>query len=529
MALFDHERSVMLAAFTWSETKTMGFGSDARVQRWFDAIPGGLAWLGLALTIMGAYAAPSAVIGIAALLALYVAARFVLAGIAAVWGLRLIRRWEAVDWRAEYDRRAARDSLPLDAVRHLVIIPNFREDYAVLRRTLDRLTEQRCARDRIGDTITVVLAMEAAEPGAREKGERLRDEYRGAFAEVLVTTHPAGLPGEIPSKSANLAWAARAAVGAIHELPRAQQAAPLHGDPDAVVVTAMDADTLWHPQYFEALSVLFATDPQRYAAFWQAPIRYHANIWTAHPLMRLLHGYSSAWELAYLTAPWWLGLPMSSYSASLRLLDQAGFWDPDAIADEWRMYLKSYFRRGGDQRQQPVFLPFLAQATTGATARDAIRARYWQTFRHAWGAKEIGYALARMMRVPTWGSLRLLLRVAHDNLLAGAGWVILFGGSQLPVWFHPAWARAHLTTLPFVALQAAFLVIALLTVAFWALDMRLRPPRATPWTVRERAVELVSLPLMAVLTMAVVTLPVIHAQTRLMLGKSIEFRVTPKS
>ena len=34
-------------------------------------------------------------------------------------------------------------------------------------------------------------------------------------------------------------------------------------------------------------------------------------------------------------------------------------------------------------------------------------------------------------------SFKLLLRLAHDILLAGAGWVILTVGSQLPVFFHP--------------------------------------------------------------------------------------------
>ena len=48
--------------------------------------------------------------------------------------------------------------------------------------------------------------------------------------------------------------------------------------------------------------------------------------------------------------------------------------------------------------------------------------------------------LAKLIENPevvSFASLKLLLRIAHDILLAGAGWIILTVGSQLPVFFHP--------------------------------------------------------------------------------------------
>jgi hypothetical protein len=468
--------------------------------RTLDTLPGGLAWLALGTVVTGAIYFPAGVLVGVALLACYSAIRFALAGLAHLWGLWLIRRWESLDWHAEYQKRAGAESLPLDSVHHLVVIPNYQEEVAVLRRSLDRLAEQAHART----SISLVLAMEAAEPGAREKSEQLCAAYSASFAHVLVTLHPRRIPGEIQCKSANLNWAIRWA--------KREMVDERGYDMDHLVVTTMDADTQWHPRYFVSLGVLFATDSQRYSTYWQAPIRYHGNVWAAHPLMRLLHAYASAWELAYLAAPWWQALPMSSYSASLRLLHNAGYWDPDVIADEWHMYIKSYFVRGGDQQLAPVFLPFLANATTGDTWPRAIKARYRQTFRHAWGAKEIGYTI----------------RVTHDNLLAGAGWVIMFLGAQLPLALHPAWARENLDSPAFLALQVSLALVSVLTMIFWALDVRFRPPRPHSWTTRERLYELLSLPLVAVLTVLCVALPVLHAQTRLMLGKSIEFHVTAK-
>lgn len=487
--------------------------------RIFDVLPGGAAWLAVGGVILGAVYAPLALLWVVAGLALYLAVRFTLAALVARWGLGQIRHWETIDWQVDYTRRAAADSLPLEAVHHLVLIPNANEEISILRRTLDGLAAQK----RASSSISVVLAMEAAEPGSAEKGAALQTEYETCFAHLWVTVHPAGLPGEVPCKSANLAWAAR---WASHKLVD-----DLGCNLDHLIVTVLDADTLWHPRYFESLGVLFATDPRRYATYWQAPIRYHGNVWASHPLLRLLHAYASAWELAYLTAPWWKKLPMSSYSLSLCLLDHIGYWDPDAIADEWHMYLKSYFGYDGKQHLQPIYLPFLVNATPGYTIWRAIRERYRQTFRHAWGAKEIGYTLACLLgqrRGLSWDACRLLGRVTHDNVMSGAGWVVLFLGSQLPLLLHPAWGRAQLPRLPFILMQLSLLAVAILTVLFWVFDLSLRPPRPAPWTLRERLGEGAGLLLMAVLTVVCVTLPVLHAQTRLMLGKTIRFRVAAK-
>ena len=77
----------------------------------------------------------------------------------------------------------------------------------MVARTLERLSQQANARD----TLTVVMAMEEAEPGSQQKGERLKRRYRADFAHMLVTVHPRGLPGEVPGKGSNQAWAARRA------------------------------------------------------------------------------------------------------------------------------------------------------------------------------------------------------------------------------------------------------------------------------------------------------------------------------
>lgn len=503
-----------------------------------DGIPGFLAWFAFLFSIFSAFVFPRTLLLIATVLAVYMAIRFLMAGISNFMGLKEIDEWETRDWKDHYDANQSDESLAWDDVHHLVIIPNYNEPIVILRRTLNALKEQYQADKRI----TIILAMEATEEGCVEKAKILEKEFLHYFKNFYFTVHPSGLPNEMQCKSANEAWAARWAKRKLVD--------KLSYNIDHICVTAMDADTRWHPQHFFALTALFALDDNRYMRFWQAPMRYHGNIWEINPLLRIVNAYATAFELSYLASPWWLAMPMSSYALSLRLLDMSGYWDGDVIADEWHMFIKAYFARGGDVSLKEIMLPFMADATIGNNLLDELTERYRQTLRHAWGSKEVGYMIAKMMEHPEVEfrpSLRLLMRISHDILLAGAGWIILTVGSQLPVLLHPEIApfnpieimqnpeqastliiSGFLANPVWLLLAVASIFIIILAIVFLYLDITVRPPRTKPQTMMERFWTILSIPLMPLLTVIVLAIPAIVAQTRLLLGKPLKFRVSKK-
>ncbi len=507
-------------------------------ERVLDGIPGFIAWLSLLFCIASAVAFPRTLLWIAALVGAYSAVRFLLAGLNNVRGLRLIRQWERIDWRAHYEAHKTPEALAWDSVRHIVIIPNYKEPLSVLRRTLDNLKGQYEAKKRL----IVVLAMEAGEAECVVKAETLCREYRDCFAQMHYTVHPRGLPGEMQCKSANESWAGRWIKRYLVD--------ERGWDMQLLCVTTQDADTRWHPNFFYALTCLYALNPERHLRFWQAPIRYHGNIWDINPLLRIVNAYATAIELAYLASPYWKAMPMSSYSLSLQLLHTSGYWDTDVISDEWHMFIKSYFARGGKVQIEPIMLPFMADATIGDGVIGELRERYQQTLRHAWGSKEMGYMIAKMIDHPEvnfWSSFRLLVRIAHDILLAGAGWIILTVGSQLPVILHPqiaflkpdellenpiegiAATTMRLADEPaWAVIIVAGLLVVVLGIIFWMLDVSVRPPRTRPQTLSERLWTLLSFPLLPVLTLIVLSLPTLQAQTRLLLGIPLQFRVSKK-
>lgn len=499
---------------TITTQRSVGVGAH-RLAGAANRLPGALAWLTLAVVIGSTLLVPTALLWAVTLFSAYLAIRFGLAALAWTRGLRLIQQWEHCDWHAEYTRRADAQSLAWEDVHHLVILPSVNESEALLRRSLDRLAAWSDA----PHAMTVVLAMETSDPTAAGRAARLQQHYAPCFRHMLVTHHPANLPDEVRGKSANLAWA----------MQRARQALVSEEgySADQVVVTVMDADTFWHAAYFDCLTTLFATATDRHATFWQAPIRYQGNIWTAHWLMRPLHAQASAWELAYLAAPWWQALPMSSYSLSLHLLDASGGWATNAIADEWHMYLQSFRTQQGRLRLQPVYLPFLAHLVSAPSALATLRARYRQTVRHGWGAEEIGQALTSAANAPGTRGWRLVLRVAHDHLLAGAGAVLLAVGTQLPMLLTPTWWRAQIGSAPFILLQVSLLIVAAVSVIFWWGDRRSRP--VPPSSGRQAVLlEVMGLLLLPTITALCVTLPLLYAHTRLMLGKRPPFEVAAK-
>jgi hypothetical protein len=105
-------------------------------------------------------------------------------------------------------------------------------------------------------------------------------------------------------------------------------------------------------------------------------------------------------------------------------------------------------------------------------------------------------------------------------------------GVYLPLLFHPELFHEVLGRDGYsaagVLLQVSFAVLFVLGAMFWFQDVKVRPARERPVTVWELVLTGLGFPLLPILTMLFVALPVLHAQTRLMLGAPLEFRVSRK-
>jgi hypothetical protein len=69
----------------------------------------------------------------------------------------------------------------------------------------------------------------------------------------------------------------------------------------------------------------------------------------------------------------------------------------------------------------------------------------------------------------------------------------------------------------------------MLGIVFWYQDVIARPPRQKRQTIGEILLTVLSFPLLPILTLFLVAFPTLQAQTRLMIGIPLQFRVTSKT
>ncbi len=436
-------------------------------------------------------------------------------------GYRRLRAAERTDWREE-QRRAemfGRAFARWDEVFHVVIIPNYKEPVAILRRTLESLAAQQNARQ-----LVVVLALEAREQGAGARARILEDEFRACFAGMFSTVHPAGIPGEVVGKSSNENWAARAAKRRLVD--------DLGNDLGMLTVTSCDADTVFHPSYFACLTHKFATDPQRYRRFWQSPILLTNNIWDTPAALRVGSALAGTHILANLCKRDRVVFPQSTYSLSLQMADDAGYWDADIIPEDWHMFLKCFFLFSGKVEVEPIYLPTGNDAVRAGTRWKSYVEAYEQHKRHAWGASDIPYAVREALahrEMPVWRRLRRVVALSSNHLLWSTHWFLLTLG-----WWAP-WAVGQVTGVQTDVNDlhvAARVVLTLCLIPYvWmiVIDRRLRPAKPVWWRRRDDLVAVVMWFMLPVTSFVFSTVPAIVSQTRLMLGRRLEYRVTEKA
>jgi hypothetical protein len=483
-------------------------------------LPGGISWVAILVAVAGTILFPRVWLAIATVFVTYFIGRMVITTGFALLGERKI--WEAkrVDWTAGEDEVGPFGFAPSD-VRHVVIVPTYKEPIQIIQRTIDALAAQHHADERV----IVVLGMEEREPDVADKAQQLIKMYDGRFLHMMATIHPGNIPGEEPGKSSNEAWAAKGARAQIDVLGI---------NPDHCTITSCDADSVLDPSYFSVVAGSFATDERRHLTFWQAPIFFYNNIWQVPAPVRFTTWMQHAVQLAELAMPNFDSLPISTYTLSLNLCERCGWWDPAVIPEDWHSYLNCLFETGEEIRVHSIFLPTMGDATDGDGWRDAVKNRFVQLKRHSWGAEDVGYVYGQMQRKHGWRSSTLFrfTQVLHDHTMRVTGWVFLTSVYVLSAyysrlhWNDLGWRMSihqNLVFLNVLFTAGTIVMITSIVMELW----RCPPPDSV--SKFQTAVEIVFLWfLLPALGFILGMLPALDAQTRLMFGVPLGYKVTPK-
>jgi cellulose synthase/poly-beta-1,6-N-acetylglucosamine synthase-like glycosyltransferase len=434
------------------------------------------------------------------------------------WRMRLS------DWfyRRQLDdlRSYGGPSLSFEQIYHLVVIPVAKESRSVIEPGVESLSQQSFPSSRI----VLLLALEARAPEAIKQDARaVAARYREHFLDLRVIEHPAGLPGEAQVKGANTTYAAQAAVDIFKErgIARTQ-----------VIASCFDADTVVSSQYMACLTYHYLVCPDRTQASFQPIPVYHNNIWEAPGIARVLDIGASFFQLVEATNPETL-VTFSSHSMSFQALVEVGFWPKDMISDDSAIYWKAFIYYDGRYKVIPMYVTVSMDVVAADSWLKTVRSVYRQKRRWAWGVENVPIVMRAFFRahaIPAYDRLRLGVKLIGGHV-AWSTWAFLL---TIIGWLPAIFAEREFsdTVLYYSTPRITGLIfnlasLALVTTVVLSLCLLPKEEKASQPLLKRiiLALEWVLVPAVAVFLSA---LPALDAQTRLMLGRYMEFWVTDK-
>ncbi len=491
-------------------------GSDRKLYRVFEILPGILSWTTLLGLVLFSFLKPVWVAYFIIAFDVYWLLLVVYLGIHLFVSYRKMKENLRIDWKAR-----CRLLPGWDEIYHLVILPTYKESYEVIRPSVSALL----AEGYPGDKIIVVLAIEEREGAAgEEKARRLEKEFAGSFFKFLVTRHPDGIPGELKGKGANQSFAAREAKEKIID--------PEKIDYDKILVSVFDIDTIIYPGYFYRLTHAFLTVPDPYRASYQPIPLYHNNVWRAPFFARVAASSNTFWQMMQQVRQEKLAT-YSSHSMTWRALYEMGFWSTSMVSEDSRIFWHGFCYYNGDYRVEPLYFPLSMDVTMDKNPVATMKSLYRQQRRWGWGVENVPYLCFNFIKnfktAPKGKYLgRIFVQVygfhswATNALIIGViGWLpVLIGG-------HDFNAMVISSNLPFVT--RTLMTFAMIGLVFSAvISTLLLPPRPKHYGFLKSLSMFLQWLVLPVSIIVFGSIPGIEAQTRLALGKYLGFFVTPK-
>ncbi len=487
-----------------------------KTQRFLEILPGFVSWSMILFPFWGSLVVPEFVAYYVIGFSVYWLYRSLTLAILAVVAHIRIKQSTQNDWMKDVKL------IPKwDEIHHLIIIPTYKEPLEILERSLQHLSHQTYPLDHLH----IMLSFEEREgQAAKEKASALQQKYRQQFGHLWATYHP-DIDGEVKGKSSNTSWGAKQAKKLLID----QMGYAL----DKVTISSEDADALFHKQYFACLTAKFLTNPDRYYRIWQGSISFYNNIWRVPAPVRVLASVFSVNQMFILMRQDRL-INFSTYSISLKLIDEIGYWDTDVIPEDYRVFFKAYFATDGRVEVEPLFISVFADAAESHGWWATMVNQYEQLKRWAWGVSDDAYIIQRYIladNIPFWDKSIRVLKTIEDHFLWPVNWFAVTISAFLPPLLNQQFNRTILgKTLPQVTSTLLTLSLVSMFVIF-LIDARNRPKRPEQhvlkkvWSYITQPLEFLMLPFLGFFFSA---LPGIDAHTRLMLGKYIEYRVTEK-
>lgn len=498
---------------------------DRRLYRALEIMPGFLAWGTLGLLVALSFFKPVWVAVFIIVFDVYWLLKALYLSMHTRAAFRHMRRELRRDWQSELEvaRPASNDLAGLlwRDLYHVVILPMYREPLAIVRESISSIACSRYPMDRL----IVVLAIEArAGREALETAQAIQREFGTRFFKFAISVHPEGLPGEMPGKGSNEAWAGRQIKREIID--------PLGIPYERIIVSVFDVDTVIHADFFACLTwnYLVSEHPLR-SSFQPIPL-FTNNIWEAPAFARVFAFSTTFWQMIQQARPERL-VTFSSHSMGFKALAEIGFWQGNMVSEDSRIFWQCYLRYDGDWRTVPLYFPVFMDANVAPTFWRTVVNQYRQIRRWLYGAENNAFLLFGFLKnknISLYKKLYVgwfMVETTHSSatnslIIVLLGWLPLFVGGA---GFSGSVLSYNLPQITRTIMDVTMLGLASMV----TISMALLPPRpvnygrfAMIWMV----LQWLLFPINFIVFGAI---PALDAQTRLMVGRYLGFWVTPKA
>lgn len=402
---------------------------------------------------------------------------------------------------------------------HLILIPFVDESYEVLESTIQAISNSNYPKQQM----IMLLAREArVGEAAKITAEKLKEKYKNIFNDFIITEHPDGLEGEIKGKSANASWAVKSVLKNLEEKNIKNE---------QVLVSNFDSDTIVHPQYFAKVMYEFLTAEKPYQSSYQPIAIYNNNIWDSPAIIRVVSVSNSFWQFTESSRPDRLRT-FSSHTMTLKALVEIGFWKKDIVNEDGFVYWQCYLHYKGDYKVIPLFIPISLDTCLADTTWQTIINQYKQKRRWAYNVEYYPHLILPLLKCKTntYDKLYKLFQYVEGNFNWATASIMISTLGWLPLYIGDSSFQNSVTAFNLPFITKTLMNIALFFLIFSVyINMILLPPRPakySKWRSLSMYLQWFLVPLSSVLFGS---LPAIEAQTRLMLGKYLEFWVTPKA
>ncbi len=487
---------------------------DYYTQRALEILPGFLTWGTIFGVVTLSLFAPLYAAIAVILYDLYWLIKVIYLSIYTVMGYINILRWQKIDWAKRLEKfKKAED------IYHLIILPTFKEGEDILIPTLESLIKSTYPKDKM---IVILALEERVGKKAAERTKDLEKKYKNKFFLYKTIIHPDGIAGEAKVKGANMAWTAKQIAKLLPQIGIKNE---------QVIVSAFDCDTRPHPQYFSALTWAFCISDKPHNSSYQPVMFYHNNIWESNAIIRFMMANSSFWNMIETQRPERI-VTFSSHSMSFKTLVDVGYWPVNMISDDSIIFWKCYFYFHGDYKVEPIYLPLSMDAVWAPTFFETIKNQYKQFRRWAWGAENVPLVIRGFMaekNIPFYEKFIRIFKEVEGRWSWATAPIIITGLGWLPQILGGEDFKSSIISFKFPLLLSNLMTISMIGLVIgMMIGLVMVPPLPKGYSRLRYLSVIFQWALAPLLSIPMVALPAIDAQTRLMLGKYMEFWVTPK-